>query len=120
VGGAPVDRFWLEGPLAIDAREQVRFPERLRRGHVPFGRRAVADVRDMLVVERGPGYVLRGKTGWVFTTTPEVGWWVGSVERDGATWTFALNLDITRPEHAAARQAVGRAILTELGALPGA
>ena len=97
VDGAPVDRFWLEGPLAIDAREQVRFLDRLRRGHVPFGRRAVADVRDMLVVERGPGYVLRGKTGWVFTTTPEVGWWVGSVERDGAAWTFALNLDITRP-----------------------
>ena len=34
-------------------------------------------------------------------------------------WTFALNLDITRPEHAGARAPIGQAILGELGALGG-
>ena len=119
IAGAAVDRFWLDGPLAISAREQVEFLRRLERGALPVSRRAVRDVRDMLVLERDRCTVLRGKTGYVFTTTPRVGWWVGWVERGARTWTFALNLDITRPEHAAARMTIGRAILSELGALGG-
>jgi beta-lactamase class D len=117
VDGAPLDSFWLEGPFAISAREQVRFLERLRRGRLPVSRHALREVREMMVVERTDTTVLRGKTGFVFTTTPNVGWWVGWVQRGGRTWTFALNLDITRPEHAPARFAIGRAILGELGAL---
>ena len=35
--------------------------------------------RDMLVLERDRCTVLRGKTGYVFTTAPRVGWWVGWV-----------------------------------------
>ena len=119
IAGATVDRFWLDGPLAISAREQVEFLRRLERGALPVSRRAVREVSDMLVLERDRCTVLRGKTGYVFTTTPRVGWWVGWVERGATTWTFALNLDITRPEHAAARTAIGRAVLTELGALGG-
>ncbi len=117
VDGAPLDSFWLEGPFAISAREQVRFLERMRRGALPVSRRALREVREMMVLERTGAYVLRGKTGYVFTTDPQVGWWVGSVERRQRTWTFALNLDITRPEHFAARMSVARAILAELGAL---
>jgi beta-lactamase class D len=116
VAGADVDRFWLDGPLAISAREQVQFLARLSRGTLPVSRRAVREVADMLVLERGACAVLRGKTGYVFTTTPQLGWWVGWVQRGPTTWTFALNLDITRPEHAAARVPIGRAILDELGA----
>jgi beta-lactamase class D len=116
VDGAPLDSFWLEGPFAISAREQVRFLERLRRGALPASRRAVREVSEMMVIERDGGTVLRGKTGYVFTTTPNVGWWVGWVARGDRTWTFALNLDITRPEHAAARIPIGRAILGELRA----
>jgi beta-lactamase class D len=73
----------------------------------------------MLVVQRDEDVVLRAKTGYVFTTAPRVGWWVGWVERGHRTWTFALNLDITDPAHLAARAAIGRAVLTELGALGG-
>ena len=117
VDGAPLDSFWLEGPFAISAHEQVRFLERLRRGALPVSRRALRDVRSMMVLERAGGVVLRGKTGYVFSTSPNVGWWVGWVASSGASWTFALNLDITRSEHTAARIAIGRAILAELGAL---
>jgi len=118
VDGAPMDSFWLQGPLAISAREQVRFLERLRRGTLPVSIRAMREVREMMVTGRTADSVLRAKTGYVFTTTPHVGWWVGWIERNGRTWTFALNLDITRPEHPAARMTIGRAILRELGALP--
>ena len=117
MAGAQVDRFWLDGPLAISANEQVQFLRRLERGALPVSRRALRDVSDMLVLERDRCTVVRGKTGYVFTTAPRVGWWVGWVQRGSTTWTFALNLDITRPEHAAARVPIGRAILGELGAL---
>jgi beta-lactamase class D len=121
VDGAPLDRFWLEGPFAISAHEQVRFLERLRRGALPVSRRAIRDVHSMMVLESDAGAVLRGKTGYVFSTSPNVGWWVGWVASGAESWAFALNLDITRTEHAAARVAIGRAILGELGALaPGA
>jgi beta-lactamase class D len=117
IDGAPVDSFWLEGPFAISAREQVGFLERLRRGRLPaVSPRAMREVRDMMVLERSGDTVLRGKTGWVFSTAPERGWWVGSVERPGLVSTFALNLDITDPSHAAARMQIGRRILERLGA----
>lgn len=116
--GAPLDAFWLEGRLAISAREQVDFLKRLRRGALPVSRRAIAEVRQMMVIERNGDTVLRGKTGYVFSTDPAVGWWVGSVTRGGRDWSFALNLDMTRPEHAAQRVPIGRAILHDLGALP--
>lgn len=114
--GAAVDAFWLEGRFGISAREQVRFLERLRHGALPVARTAVAGVRDMMVLERTGDTVLRGKTGWVFSTSPERGWWVGSVERPGHVSTFALNLDITQPSHAAARTRIGRRILERLDA----
>jgi len=118
VDGAPLDSFWLQGPFAISAAEQVRFLERLRRGALPVSAHALRDVREMMVVSRDDTIVVRAKTGYVFTTTPRLGWWVGWVQRGERTWTFALNLDITLPEHPAARMTIGRAILRELGALP--
>ena len=114
--GAVVDRFWLDGPLEISAREQVDFLQRLERGALPVSRRALREVREMLVLQRDRCATLHGKTGYVFTTAPRVGWWVGRLENGRSTYTFALNLDITRPEHAAARVTIGRTILQELGA----
>ena len=112
-----VDRFWLDGPLAISAAEQVTFLRRLQRGTLPVDRRAAAEVRDALVLGREGCAVLHGTTGYVFTTTPRAGWWVGWVDRGASSWTFALNLDVTAPEHLAARTAIGRSVLREVGAL---
>lgn len=116
VGAAPLDSFWLEGSFGISAREQVDFLERLRRGALPVSGYAMSEVRSMMVVEDQAGFVLRAKTGYVFSTTPARGWWVGWVQRLGGVSTFALNLDITAPAHAAARVEIGTEILTALGA----
>jgi beta-lactamase class D len=117
LAGAPLQSFWVQGPFAISAREQVRFLERLRRSALPLSERAMSEVREMMVLERSDAGVLRGKTGYVFSTSPRVGWWVGWVERGDRSWSFALNLDVTAPGHLAARHSIGRAILRELGAL---
>ncbi len=117
IGPGPVDSFWLDGELRISAREQITFLERLFNDRVPFSARAVAEVKDVMLVEETDDHVIRGKTGYVFTTRPRIGWWVGWVERHESTTFFALNLDVTAPEHLAARSSIARAILQKLGVL---
>ena len=117
-GSAPVDLFWLEGRFAISAQEQIAFLKDLQGGELPLSARTMTAVKRMMVAEVTPDYVIRAKTGYVFSTQPAVGWWVGWVETGTATTLFALNLDITAPDHAAARKTIAKAILKELGVLP--
>lgn len=111
--------FWLEGDYKVTAWQQVRLLEQFERGALPFGRQAQRQVREMMIVEETPAYVLRGKTGWVFSVAPPVGWFVGALERrdDGRVFVFALNMDMPRPEDAAARIPWAKRLLRQAGAL---
>ena len=114
-GGYP---YWIEGNLRISAFEQIEFLDRLRRNALPASSEHMQTVRDILIVERGDGYVIHAKTGWATSPEPSIGWIVGWVERGGSAYLFALNLDMTRPDHAASRLAIAKAVLKDLGALP--
>ncbi len=116
IGGA-IDSFWLEGDLRISALEQVDFLERLRGGGMPFDPAVVRNVEEMMLTEQGPGWALYAKTGWAGRAGNNVGWWVGWLVRDGRTWYFALNIDMTM-EQAGARQGVAKAVLRAEGLLP--
>jgi beta-lactamase class D len=62
--------------------------------------------------------VLYGKTGWRFSSTPNLGWWTGWVERDGKIAAFSLNIDMPgAATDAPKRVAIGKAMLTKLGVL---
>lgn len=92
--GSQVDLFWLEGPLKISAVEQVLFLSRLAGGELPQSREAQARVREILLVESGPGWSLYAKTGAAMRVQPGIGWWVGWVEKGGRIYPFALNMDL--------------------------
>ena len=113
--GSVVDRFWLDGPLAISALEQADFLARLATGKLPVER---SDARrgqgDHAHRETG-SYRLHAKTGWADGPDPDIGWWVGWVERDGAIASFALNIDIKSDAEAPKRLTVGRQCLEALG-----
>jgi beta-lactamase class D len=111
--GTAVERFWLDGPLAISAVEQARFIAHLARQELPLSRRSQAIVRDILQLESGEGFVLYGKTGW----QSPIGWWVGWIERAGKVSTFALNIDMVTAQEAPKRLSIGKALLARLGAL---
>jgi len=113
--GERIDRFWLDGPLAISAVEQVRFLAWLATGALPFSKAHQASVREIVLLESAPHHKLYGKTGWQNAPGAGVGWWVGWVEKEGAVYTFALNLDIVTPADAAKRVALGRACLDAMG-----
>lgn len=85
-----VDDFWLGGSLLVTPREQVDFLDRLRRGALPVSARSQALVRELLVVGRDGEAVLRGKSGTLLD--PDLGWFVGWLERDGRAWVFATRI----------------------------
>ncbi|URD48973.1 penicillin-binding transpeptidase domain-containing protein [Chroococcidiopsis sp. CCNUC1] len=60
---------------------------------------------------------MRGKTGWGWDFTPQVGWYVGYLKRDDRVYFFALNMDINKPEDARARIAITKNILRSMGLL---
>ena len=118
--GDAIDTFWLRGNLRISALEQVAFLRRLAHDRLPFSHKTMALVREMLVEERTAAGVLRAKTGLTGgdAPTPNVGWWVGWVEKGQGRWFFALNIDSLRPEDVPARKAVVKAVLAADGVWP--
>ncbi len=117
--GTVIDRFWLDGPLQISALEQARFVARLAQGKLPLSERSQRIVRDILWLEEKDGATVFGKTGWVFSPQPpQIGWWVGWVEREGQVYAFALNIDMASADDTPKRIAIGRSLLERLGVLP--
>ncbi|MCP4318211.1 MAG: class D beta-lactamase [Hyphomicrobiales bacterium] len=112
--GNNIKRFWLDGPLAISPTEQVDFVTRLAEGRLAVSPRNQATVRDMLLMESGDQGKLFGKSGWSLAAKPQIGWWVGWVERDDGLYVFALTIDITSPEDADQRVELGKALLKAL------
>jgi beta-lactamase class D len=113
--GKVVDRFWLDGPLAISAVEQAEFLQRLADGKLPVSAEAVRAVKEITLLEKTTAQTLHAKTGWHWPDHgQQIGWWVGWVERGGKNLAFALNLDITKEEDAAKRIPIGRECLRVL------
>ncbi len=113
--GTALETFWLDGPLEISAIEQVKFVTKVAQQKLPFSARSQSIVRDIMLFEKADGRAIYGKTGWRFSSNPQLGWWTGWVERDSRVFAFALNIDITAPEDAKKRIAIGKAILAKLG-----
>lgn len=114
-----IDRFWLDGGLAISAVEQIEMLRRLHQDALPFDAAHQRLVKDLIVIERSPGFVLHGKTGWTFDAEPQLGWFVGWAETaDGAVF-FAMNMDMPGgAADASKREAIVRAALASIGVLP--
>lgn len=116
--GHIVDRFWLDGPLAISAVEQTEFLDRLVKGSLPIKPDAVRAVKEITLLETTDTYKLHAKTGWwVGPAPPEIGWWVGWIEQGNEIYPFALNIDMLKKEDAAKRISIGRDCLKALGKL---
>ncbi len=107
--------YWVDGSLTISAHEQVAFLERLYRNELPFKVEHQRLVKDIIIVEAGRNWILRGKTGW----EGRMGWWVGWVEWPTGPVFFALNIDTpNRTGDLAKREQITRAVLQSIDALP--
>jgi beta-lactamase class D len=113
--GTVVDRFWLDGPLEINAVEQAQFVAALAKGKLPASERTLAIVRDILKQEVKDGRILYAKTGWGISREPQIGWWTGWVDDGGKISAFAVNIDIATVDDARKRQEIGKTLLGKLG-----
>ena len=125
IGGPDViDRYWLQGPLAISAAEQVAFLSRLARRTLPLSARTYDLAVPVMVLSEGEGWTLYGKTGWKSVEgETDIGWFVGWVEQSAGdapgTYAFALNMDMPGGmDEAPRRRAAVERALRNLGALP--
>jgi beta-lactamase class D len=115
---AGIDRFWLGTSLKVSADEQLSLIERLYRGTLPMSARSQRIVRQMMLVDQGPGGRLHGKTGTGGKRDPNgyanLGWFVGYLTGDHGCCVFATN--IRAADGASGRRAreITRAILRDL------
>jgi beta-lactamase class D len=112
-----IDRFWLQGPLQITPKQEIEFLQRLERNDLPFSEPTLDLVKDIMIVERTPAYTLRGKTGWINSVTPNIGWFVGYLQQNNNVYFFATNLSMTSINDAPKRLEITRRSLKVLGLL---
>jgi len=116
--GQTVDTFWLKGPLTISAVEQVMLLADLAQEKLPLSITAQKAVKEITLLEQGENWQLHGKTGWADTYKPNVGWFVGWVEKQGKIYVFALNIDMINPQQdIPKRVTLTKEALTLLGVL---
>ncbi len=92
--GNDVTTFWLEGDLAISAREQIDFLRKLYNEELPFTSRNIYLLKKIMLVEKTPTYSLWAKTGWAASSEQQHGWYVGYIVTKDNVWLFANNIDI--------------------------
>jgi len=95
---AGIDIFWLSRPqttsIKISADEQVALLNKLLDGTLPFSKKNIAILRDIMLIEKTDKGTLYGKTG--SGTGPDgkwnLGWFVGFLEHNTTTYVFACNI----------------------------
>lgn len=112
--GGKVDTFWLEGDLRISAREQINFIKNLYNETYDFDARNYNILKETMIVDKTPDYVLRAKTGWALRVEPQIGWYIGYVETDDDVWFFTCNLDIIDNSYSKYRKEIVYTALREL------
>ena len=136
--GTPSDlrHFWLSGPLAISAHEQIDFLRRLVTRGLPVSEAtASSTIATMHLGETSEGYPVYGKTGAMLPiddegflkASPEgllpanverTGWFIGWIDRpraNGGPVYFAHNLDLALPDAMNGRTTSAYAVLRSNG-----
>lgn len=108
------EAYWVKGDLRVTPREQIEFLVKFYQNRLPFSPQVISTVKDILIEEKTNKYTLRAKTGWSDAYTPQVGWWIGYIERGADVYFFATEIDINKNEDAAKRKEITRNILKSL------
>ena len=86
------DRFWLDGTLKIDALQQAEFMSLIFSEKHPFDHYTALDVKDVLPLEEGDGWIMQYVTANTTGDDPVL-WLVGAVLTGSGTWAVAMNID---------------------------
>ncbi len=110
--------FWNFGSFAISPVNQVEFLKAFYEEKLPFSKRNMAIVKQLMIAETTSTYIIRAKTGWTRDGGKDTGWWVGYVERDAKPYFFATRLIKSRatqnPNFADCRKKITKDILHQI------
>ncbi len=120
--GGGIDKFWLEGQLRISAMNQVIFLESLYLNALPVSKANQLIVKEALVTEAKPEYLVHSKTGYSGVGTksePGIAWWVGWIEKGTEVYFFAFNMDIDNESRLPLRKSIPAKIMASEGIIIG-
>ena len=83
-----IEQFWLTGGLRISPQQQIDFLKRLHDNQLPFSKRSVDIVKDIMITKDTLDYVIRAKTGWGGHGKKDIGWYVGYLETNDNDYYF--------------------------------
>ncbi len=110
--------FWNFGEFGISPVNQVDFLIRLYNEQLPFSKRNMKIVKDVMINERKEQKTVHAKTGWTRDLGINTGWWVGYVESRGQVHFFATRLlqdrKFNRADFGNCRKEITRMVLKDL------
>jgi beta-lactamase class D len=116
-----IDTFWLDNSVKVTPDEQLGLVKKLYFDQLPFQKRSMRIVKEVMAMEKNSNYTLAYKTGWGFRENGNsLGWMIGWIVENQHPYFFALNIegahDLPMPE---VRMKMLRGILKQLGFLEG-
>ncbi|MDB5191196.1 MAG: class beta-lactamase [Segetibacter sp.] len=116
-----IDTFWLDNTVKVTADEQLGLVKKLYFDQLPFQKRTMRIVKDVMVMEKNANYTLGYKTGWgTGENGNSVAWIVGWIVENQHPYFFSLNFEGPRDmDVVTARMNILKGILKQHGFLEG-
>lgn len=115
------DDFWNFGNFAISPINQVEFIKNLYDEKLPFSKRNIEIVKNVMITEQTDNSTIRAKTGWTRENNINTGWWIGYLESNNNTYFFATRLlqnrKNNRVDFGSCRKEITKKIFYDLGFL---
>lgn len=113
-----ITQFWLQSSLKISANEQIGFLTQLYKNELPFSKRSIDIVKDILILSKTDRFTFRGKTGSGYIeNVTSWGWFVGYIEREGNAFIFATNIEAPKEAYGKKAREITWNILKNLSLL---
>lgn len=111
-----IDGFWLWGKFRVTPNAQIEFLRKLHDGKLPFSKRSMDIVKEIMIVKDTIGTVVRAKTGTGKQDQKYVGWYLGYVTTKDNVYYFSNCIQSTdrNPDFGSARFDIVTAIFDEL------
>jgi beta-lactamase class D len=117
-----IDTFWLDNSVKVTADEQLGLVKKLYFMQLPFYKRTMEIVKDMMLEEDNSNYRLSYKTGWGHRENGHsIGWIVGWIEENRHPYFFSLQLESENPDYdfSKVRLKILKEILKQYGFMEG-
>lgn len=87
-------KFWIQSSLKISPIEQVNMLKEIYNNEIPFDRKNIDTVKNVLRISKSKDSILSGKTGTGAVNNKAInGWFIGYIEKDGSVYFFAVNIE---------------------------